>query len=103
MLCFCPRPNLSGPALETVAAAQESKMGEDVGNVCQLLIFLWPGLGEPPLAQPAGIRDLSSGPTVGAHAEKAMASHSSALAWRIPGMGEPGRLPSMGSHRVGHD
>uniref|UniRef100_A0A8B9YDL1 WT1 interacting protein n=1 Tax=Bos mutus grunniens TaxID=30521 RepID=A0A8B9YDL1_BOSMU len=42
-------------------------MGEDVGNVCQLLIFLWPGLGEPPLAQPAGIRDLSSGPTVGAH------------------------------------
>ena len=35
--------------------------------------------------------------------EKAMATHSSVLAWRIPGMGEPGRLPSMGSHRVGHD
>ena len=32
-----------------------------------------------------------------------MASHSSVLAWRIPGMGEPGGLPSMGSHRVGHD
>ena len=32
-----------------------------------------------------------------------MASHSSALAWRIPGTGEPGGLPSMGSHRVGHD
>ena len=32
-----------------------------------------------------------------------MATHSSVLAWRIPGMGEPGRLPSMGSHRVGHD
>ena len=30
-------------------------------------------------------------------------SHSSILAWRIPGMGEPGGLPSMGSHRVGHD
>ena len=30
-------------------------------------------------------------------------THSSVLAWRIPGMGEPGRLPSMGSHRVGHD
>ena len=29
--------------------------------------------------------------------------HSSVLAWRIPGTGEPGRLPSMGSHRVGHD
>ena len=35
--------------------------------------------------------------------EKEMATHSSGLAWRIPGMGEPGGLPSMGSHRVGHD
>ena len=35
--------------------------------------------------------------------EKAMATHSSTLAWRIPGTGEPGGLPSMGSHRVGHD
>ena len=35
--------------------------------------------------------------------EKEMASHSSVLAWRILGMGEPGRLPSMGSHRVGHN
>ena len=35
--------------------------------------------------------------------EKEMATHSSVLAWRIPGTGEPGGLPSMGSHRVGHD
>ena len=35
--------------------------------------------------------------------EKDMAAHSSALAWRIPGTGEPGGLQSMGSHRVGHD
>ena len=35
--------------------------------------------------------------------EKEMATHSSVLAWRIPGMGESGWLPSMGSHRVGHD
>ena len=35
--------------------------------------------------------------------EKEMATHSSVLAWRIPGMGEPGGLPSMGSHRVGHN
>ena len=35
--------------------------------------------------------------------EKEMATHSSFHAWRIPGMGEPGGLPSMGSHRVGHD
>ena len=32
-----------------------------------------------------------------------MATHSSVLAWRISGMGAPGELPSMGSHRVGHD
>ena len=35
--------------------------------------------------------------------EKEMATHSSVLAWRIPGTGEPAGLPSMGSHRVGHD
>ena len=35
--------------------------------------------------------------------KKEMATHSSVLAWRIPGTGEPGGLPSMGSHRVGHD
>ena len=35
--------------------------------------------------------------------EKEMATHSSVLAWRIPGMGEPDGQPSMGWHRVGHD
>ena len=35
--------------------------------------------------------------------EKEMATHSSILAWRISGIGEPGGLPSMGLHRVGHD
>ena len=35
--------------------------------------------------------------------EKEMTTHSSVLAWRIPGMAEPGGLPSMGSHRVRHD
>ena len=35
--------------------------------------------------------------------EKEMATHSSVLAWRIPGTGKPGGLPSMGSHRVRHD
>ena len=34
---------------------------------------------------------------------KEMATHSSVLAWRIPGTGEPGGLSSLGSHRVGHD
>ena len=35
--------------------------------------------------------------------EKEMTTHSSVLAWRIPGTGEPGGLPSMGLHRIGHD
>ena len=35
--------------------------------------------------------------------EKEVATHSTVLAWRIPGTGEPGGLPSMKSHRVGHD
>ena len=35
--------------------------------------------------------------------EKEMATHSSVLAWRIPGKGEPGGLPSLGSNREGHD
>ena len=35
--------------------------------------------------------------------EKELAAHSSVLAWRIPRTGEPGGLPSVGSHRVGHD
>ena len=35
--------------------------------------------------------------------EKEMATHSSVLAWRIPGMGEPGGLPSVGLHGAGHD
>ena len=35
--------------------------------------------------------------------KKEIATHSSVLAWRIPGMGEPGGLPSLGLHRVGHD
>ena len=37
------------------------------------------------------------------HLEKEMETHSSILAWKIPWMEEPGRLQSMGSHRVGHD
>ena len=49
-----------------------------------------------------GLRDFTF--TFHFHAlEKEMATHSSVLAWRIPGTGEPGGLPSMGLHRVGHD
>ena len=47
----------------------------------------------PPARQEMQVRSL----------EKEMATHSSVVAWRIPGTAEPGGLPSMGSHRVGHD
>ena len=46
---------------------------------------------------------LSFGIALALRVEKEMATHSSVLAWRIPGTGEPGGLPSLGSHRVGHD
>ena len=46
--------------------------------------------------------ELLSGDVV-VHVEKEMATHSSVLAWRISGTEEPGGLPSVGSHRVGHD
>ena len=42
-------------------------------------------------------------PKLMSNVEKAMATHSSTLAWKIPGIGEPGGLPTMGSHRVRHD
>ena len=49
-----------------------------------------------------GLRDFTF--TFHFHAlEKEMATHSSVLAWRIPGTGEPGRLPSLGLHKVGHN
>jgi len=40
---------------------------------------------------------------LGINLSKEMATHSSVLSWRIPGMGEPGGLPSIGLHRVGHN
>ena len=49
------------------------------------------------------IIDMTIGYPCDVKSEKAMAPHSSVLAWRIPGTGEPGGLPYMGRHRVGHD
>ena len=48
-------------------------------------------------------KDTGSIPGSGRSLEKEMATHSSVLAWRISGMVEPDGLPSLGSHRVGHD
>ena len=53
---------------------------------------------------PWGHEELDTTKRLPFHAlEKETATHSSVLAWRIPGMGKPGGLPSMGLHRVGHD
>ena len=53
----------------------------------------------PPAMQETPVRFLGQKDSL----EKGSATHSSVLAWRIPGTGEPVGLPSMGSHRVGHD
>ena len=65
----------------------------------------FPALGSFPMSQLFTSGSLSDFTfTFHFHAlEKEMATHSSVLAWRIPEMGEPGGLPSMGSHRVGYD
>ena len=49
------------------------------------------------------VGDLGSIPGLGDPLEKEMATHSSVLAWRVPGTLEPGGLPSMGLRRIGHD
>ena len=74
----------------------------EVGNGTPLQ-YSWPGKSHGRVAQGRTLlRNFTF--TFHFHAlEKEMATHSSVLAWRIPGMGEPGGLPSMGSHRVGHD
>ena len=89
-------------------------------GVCVLIPFscadsLQPSCLENPMdggAWWAAIHGVAEGPTrlsdftftFHFHAlEKEMATHSSVLTWRIPGTGEPGGLPTMGSHRVGHD
>ena len=61
----------------------------------------WSGLPLPSLYQEARVAEIEQ--IKGRVVEKEMATHSSVLAWRIPGTGEPGGLPSMGSHRAGHD
>ena len=84
-------------------------LGEGNGNPLQYSCLENPMDGEVWWAAVHGVAEgrtrLSDFPfTFHFHAlEKEMATHSSVLAWRIPGTGEPGGLPSMGLHRVGHD
>ena len=103
---------------------KEMKMAWDLTSFC-ICAWLWGGEGNgTPLQYPclenpmdgevwwAAVREVAKSRiglsnfafTFHFHAlEKEMATHSSVRAWRIPGTGDPGGLPSMGSHRVGHD
>ena len=56
-----------------------------------------------PSANAEDTRDMGSITEMGRSPGGGHGTHSSVLAWRIPGTGEPGGLPSMGSHRVGHN
>ena len=68
------------------------------GRAATLPVFLWPRF------QPSQTdQDLQNCKVIHLYHLSSMATHSSVLAWRIPGTGEPGGLPSMGSHRVRHD
>ena len=76
----------------------------DIVLTYQVLGVVWcfPGGSEVEVsASNAG--DLGSIPGLGRYLEKEMATHSSVPAWKIPRIEEPGRLPSMGSQRVGQD
>ena len=90
-------------------ATSLSRIGEGNGNPLQCSFLENPRDGEAWWAAIYGVaqsRTRLSDFTFTFHfhaLEKEMATHCSVLAWRIPGMGEPGGLPSMGSHRVRHD
>ena len=95
--------------LSSSSSSSRYLMGEGNGNPLQYSCLANPMDGGAWCAVVHGVarsRTLLSNFTFTFHfhaLEKGMATHSSVLAWRIPGTGEPGGLPSMGSHRVGHD
>ena len=103
-------------SLQTVAAAMKLKdayLEEEMATHSSILSWRIPWMEEPGRLQKSRSRPgrsrrvghLLSDFTFAFHfhaLEKEMAAHSSVLAWRIPGTGEPGGLSSMGSHRVGH-
>ena len=76
----------------------DSLLSEPPGKVRVVLTYVFP------IAAPrCGCKIPVDGELLGPRSGVEMAVYSSVLAWRIPETGEPGGLPSMGSHRVGHD
>ena len=110
LLAFLPLSIYSQPRARLIHLDMSNHVtGEGNGTPLQYSCLENPMDGEAWWAAVHGVAEgrtwLSDFPfTFDLHAlEKEMATHSSVLAWRIPGMAEPGGLPSMGSHRVGHD
>ena len=95
------------PKMSADLTSSRPSPGEGNGNPLQ---YSWPGKshGRRSLVgcSPWGLQESDMTQRLYFHfyaLEKEMATHSNVLAWRIPGTGEPGGLPSMGSHRVGYD
>ena len=103
LLCLSPGPELS------VCSSFTYTSGEGKGTPLQYSCLENPMNGGAWLAAVHGVAKSQTRLsdftfTFHLHApEKEMATHSSVLAWRIPGTGEPGGLLSMGLHRIGHD
>ena len=92
------RASVNHSALSDSATAWTVALpGSSVHGILQASILEWVAIPFPRGSSDPGIEARS--PAL----QKEMATHSSVLAWRIPGTGEPGGLPPMGSHRVGHD
>ena len=108
-LAFCPWNSPSKNTGVGSSSILRDGTGEGTGTPLQYSCLENPWMEEP--GRPRSMASLKSRTRLSNftflfpfHAlEKEMATHSSVLAWRIPGTGEPGGLPSMGSHRVGHD
>ena len=90
-------PKIKSNTVSTVSTVSPSIFHEVMGPDAMIFVF-WMLSFKPAFHCPLSLS--SRGSLVLLHL---MVTHSSILAWRIPGMGEPGGLPSMGSHRVGHD
>ena len=82
---------------------EESQEGTFVGNVAQDFLLDTESLAARRLQVAGEVNQRHFRVDLVHTLEKEMATHSSVLAWRTPGMAEPGGLPSMGSHRAGHD